>query len=256
MQRLLLTAIMVAFTVLGLFLLLASADAEGRAGGAALALFFGVGGSAYIGLPLLTRRSGPGTILRGRARTSGGDEPAFLFPVPRAKRILGVIAAAGLAAGSALMGLAGAVVVGVIGGVFFTGLLVAMLMTLRRPRHLGLTPTRVQVAVAAMVQDVPWEALRGAEVYEQPAARGTTITTVGISADPDAVTTTGGARWLARLNRGFTPYAMTIGAHDLAGSADVTVRVLEDYRRDPARRAAIGTPEEHARLLAELAWET
>lgn len=250
MQRVLVSGVIALFTLAGLVLLV-TGDAGERLGGAMAVLFFGVGGSAYVAMPLMTRR-GSATVLSTRVPTGDGPEPAFLFPVPRAKRLVGVTAAAGLTAGSVLLAVAGNPLAGWTGAAVFGAFAAIMLRTLGKPRGVALTPARVQVMLAEGTHEAPWETIQGAEIFDQPASRGTTIPTLGIAADDGAVRTIRGWAWMARLNRGFTGHALTIGADHLAGSAEDVARAVRRYRADPVRRAAIGTPEERARLVAEL----
>ena len=58
--------------------------------------------------------------------------------------------------------------------------------------------------------------------------------------------------WLGRLNRRTTPYEVSFKADAFAGEAETILRAIKRYQGDARRRRAIGTEEEHARLLREI----
>ena len=55
-----------------------------------------------------------------------------------------------------------------------------------------------------------------------------------------------------KLNRRATPYEVSFKADAFAGEAEDVVSAIKRYQRDARRRRAIGSAEEHARLLREL----
>ena len=234
------------FTLFGLLIIAVGPTAENRLVGLMCVLFFGVGGFAYLGGPLLTR-SGPGTVRRERFRTSAGLEPAFVFPTPRSKQLATTVGAGGMAGGSVLLAVieTGWVVIAcaAIFGLFF----VFMLLSLRRGQKLVLTPTRVVVDAVAGTVELPWEAVVDVEVFEMPAGRAT-VDMLGIAAsDPEAaVWTRGGV--LGRLGSNRTGYDLVVGADTFAGEGEDVVAAIRAYRDDPERRRHIGSEEELARL--------
>jgi hypothetical protein len=206
----------------------------------------GVGGLAAVAQPLLSRRR-PEVWRLG----SEGGEPALVIRTPRAKRVLGAVACAGMLLGSALLITVGGVVPGVLGVVVFGALLVLMAATMRRSRHLSLTPARLVLTGPTEHVSLAWDALAEAFVYEMPAGR-TTMTMIAIRATDPAAVVRRRARWYGRLNRSFTGFDITWGAYDLEAEPENVIDALEIYRTAPLRRAGLGTPAERERLLADL----
>lgn len=240
----------VVFTLLGIVMVAVGPGADTRLTGLMCILFFGLGGLAYLGGPLLTR-SGPGTVLRERVQTSAGSEAAFVFPTPRRKRIVVTIGMFGFTAGGALIALAGGGWIGILCAGFFGLLFLLGLFSLRRPQRLVLTPTRLLVCTAAMAVELPWEKVGDVDIYEQSAGR-TSVDMLGVAAkDPDDAVWTRGRR-LGRLGRHFSPYALIVGADTFAGEAEGVVEAIKRYKRDARARRSIGGEAEHARLLHEL----
>jgi hypothetical protein len=239
----------VVFTLIGLATLVLGQDAGQRLSGLMLVLFCGFGSVGYLGGPLLTRR-GRGTIARGRA----GTEPAFVFPVPRSKRLAQLVGTAGLAGGCVLLYvIAGGWVLALCMVVFVLFLLLASYRGVR-PVRLVITPTRVLVGGS----QIAWENIDDIDLYEMPAGN-TTVDTVGIDAkDPADIVQ---ARWKAlilRLARNLSAYDLVVGADLFAGAGEEIVEVLKTYKRDARRRRSIGSEEELARLhrLPSLAGRT
>jgi hypothetical protein len=139
---------------------------------------------------------------------------------PRAKRVLGAVACAGMLLASALL-VTGGIVPGLLGVVVFGALLVLMAATMWRSRHLSLTPAR-------LVLTGPTEHVR--------------------ATDPSAVVRER-ARWYGRLNRSFTGFD---GAYELVAEPEHVINAVEIYRTAPVRRAGLGTAAERERLLADL----
>jgi hypothetical protein len=241
-----LAAIGAGFTLIGLLLIVVGPDAENRLLGLTCVLFFGLGGLAHFGGPLLTRR-GPGTVRAEHVTTSAGLEAAFVFPTPASKRLTMLLAAGGMAAASVILIPLGAGWIGILGTVVFGGCFLLMLLTMRRAQQLVLTPTRVLADAGAGTVEVPWEAVGDVRLYELPAGR-TTVDMLGVDAtDPGAVVWTRGG-WLGRVNQRFTPYDLTVGADTFAGSGEEVVEAIRRYRDDPEQRRYIGSQEELARL--------
>ncbi len=121
----------------------------------------------------------------------------------------------------------------------------AFVFPARRGRmRLALTPTRVIATSVAGTVELPWQAVRAAEIDGA---------VLGIAAgDPGAALWTRG-RWLGRLNQRATPYAVSFKAAAFGGAAEDIVRAIARYKRDARRRRSIGTEQEQARLLAERA---
>jgi hypothetical protein len=76
---------------------------------------------------------------------------------------------------------------------------------------------------------------------------------LGIAARRQGAATWTRGAWLGRVNRRATAYEVSFAARAFADGPDEVVTAIERYRSDKKRRRAIGTDEEHARLLAELA---
>jgi hypothetical protein len=126
-----------------------------------------------------------------------------------------------------------------------TGSQAAFVFPARRGRmRLALTPTRVIATSAAGTVELPWKAVRDAEIDGA---------VLGIPATPPGTAVWTRGRWLGRLNQRATPYAVSFKAAAFADEAEDVVRAIERYRRDARRRRSIGTDEEQARLLAERA---
>jgi hypothetical protein len=235
-------AIVGVFTLCGLLLLVVGPDAETRLTGLVSILFFGLGGLAFLGGPLLTRR-GPGTVRAERVSTSAGLEPAFVFPTPAAKRWAMTVGAGGMAAAGVLMVFLGAGWIGILAAAVFGLFFVFMLWTARRPQRLVLTPTRIMADAGAGTVELPWEAVEDVELFELPAGR-TTVDMLGVSAtDPGAAVWTRGAL-LGRMSRNMTAYDLCVGADTFAGSGEDVVEAIRRYRDDPAGRRRIGAEGE------------
>jgi hypothetical protein len=117
--------------------------------------------------------------------------------------------------------------------------------------RLALTPARVIATSAAGTVELPWKVVAGVEIYQLPGGRAD-ADLLGIAATrPGAAMWTRG-RWLGRLNRRATPYEVSFKADGFAGEAEDVVSAIKRYQRDARRRRAIGSEEEHARLLREL----
>jgi hypothetical protein len=249
-------AIFATFTLLGLLLLVVGPDAEVRLTGLVSILFFGLGGLAYLGGPLLSRR-GPGTVRAERVSTSAGLEPAFVFPTPAAKRWTMTVAAGGMAAAGVLMIFLGAGWIGWLAALVFGFFFLFTLWTARRPQRLVLTPTRIMADAGAGTVELPWDAVRDAVIFAMPAGR-TTVDMLGVTAtDPEAAVWTRGAL-LGRLNRNVTAYDLVVGADTFAGTGEDVVEAIRRYRDDPDSRRRIGVEEElgHLHRLLSLAGRT
>jgi hypothetical protein len=119
----------------------------------------------------------------------------------------------------------------------------AFVFPARRGRmRLALTPTRLIATSAMGTVELPWKAV--AEVVIDQRVLGIAAT------EPGAALWTRG-RWLGRLNRRATPYAVSFKAAAFAGEAEDIVRAIKRYQRDARRRRSIGTDQELARLLGE-----
>jgi hypothetical protein len=243
-KRVLLTLTFIGFTAGGVAILIFG-TAEDRPMGAMCVLFFGAGGSAYVGLPLLTRRTGEVLAELGRA----DGEPAFLFPQPRSKLALILVGLTGMTAASVLLLVAGALFPGIVGTVIFGGVLLLTLVSALTGHRtqLALTPTRVIASGAFSAVELPWDAVGEVTTYDQPTARGASVPMLGIDAlDPAAVRRTGWMRGLRGLDKRLTPFDLTIGAQVFTGSGESVAAAVCFYRDRPQRRARIGTPEELA----------
>ena len=243
-------------TLVGLALAVLGETAGQRLIGVALVLLAGLAPAPYILGPLLSR-SGPGTVLCGRVRTSAGSETAFVFPTPRAKRIATLARAVAVAGGcAALLAAAGGwllIVVTALAAIYL-GLALAG----RARQRLVLTPTRVVLAGPLTTVELPWETIDEVEIFETTPWRSTTVDMLGVTAtDPDAVVWTRGER-LGRLARGATDYDICVGADSFAGTGEDVVNAICRYSHDRDRRRRIGSEEELASLhrLLDLAGRT
>jgi hypothetical protein len=209
---------------------------ETRLIGAMSVLFFGCGGLALL-LPLVNRRGGGAVRI-----VDVGAERGFLFGLGRAKRIVVIIAAAGMTAASALLIGFGYAIVGALGVITFGAFMLYAALTLGRPHGLALTPTRVVVR-GASGGELPWDAVAGVGFVEHARARY-----IGIDATDRALLRRTGPRWLARVNRKLVPVDLLVPADHLAAAPEHALRALIAYLEDPQRRRAIGTEAELARL--------
>ena len=127
----------------------------------------------------------------------------------------------------------------------------AFVFPARRGRmRLALTPTRVIATSAAGTVELPWDAVADVAIYRLPGGRSD-ADVLGIAATgPGAAIWTRG-RWLGRLNRRVTPYDVSFKADAFAGEAGDIIHAIKRYQRDARRRRAIGSKQEHARLLGE-----
>jgi hypothetical protein len=125
----------------------------------------------------------------------------------------------------------------------------AFVFPARRGRiRLALTPTRLIATSLAGTVELPWKALGGVEIAALPGGRADTPV-LGITANrPGAAVWTRGG-WLGRLNRRATPYEVSFKADAFAAEGEDILRAIKRYQGDARRRRAIGTEEEHARLL-------
>lgn len=221
-------AISLAFVAAGALLIATGETAIGLMS----VLFFG-GGALVLGLPLLNRTGGEAV-----RRTSFDGEPAFLFPISRLKQGVVVLAGLGMGAAGVLIALAGGLFIGVACAVFFGGVAVIGLVSLRGERGLFLTPRRI-VARFNGEAEIAWEDLASVEVDDYGSAPFLTL--VG------RVHHRRGA-WLARLNRRLLPASITLPANSFVGDPQRIVAAVAAYREDERRREWIGMPEEHARL--------
>ena len=221
-------AISLAFVAAGALLIATGETAIGLMS----VLFFG-GGALVLGLPLLNRAGAEAV-----RRTSFDGEPAFLFPISRLKQSVVVLAGLGMGAAGVLIALAGGLFIGVACAVFFGGVAVIGLVSLRGERGLFLTPRRI-VARFNGEAEIAWEDLASVEVDDYGSAPFLTL--VG------RVHHRRGA-WLARLNRRLLPASITLPANSFVGDPQRIVAAVAAYREDERRREWIGMPEEHARL--------
>jgi hypothetical protein len=177
-------------------------------------------------------------VQREYTQTSAGQEAAFVFPIPAAKRNAQLLAAAGLTGGTAAFALAagGGVVLIAIAPLFGLVLVVAA-ASRGRAHRLVLTPTRVLSEAVGSTTEIPWEAVDRVELFEMPSGQ-TTLDMLGVmAADRDAVLHTRG-RLLGRVNRRFARYDLIISADTFAGEG--VVHAIRRYRDDPERRRRIG----------------
>jgi hypothetical protein len=193
-------------------------------------------------------RRGPGAVRCERVQTSAGSESAFVFPMPRGRQLAVTVLMLVITCG-------GVVVIGGWLGILCTALFglffLLSLHSLVRPQRLVLTPTRLMVSANLGTVELRWEAVRTVEIYAMPGGRSTAAM-LGVAAkDPDAATWTRGRRF-GRLCRRLSHYDLTVGAETVAGEPEDVVNAIRRYQRDARRRRAIGSEEEHARLLREL----
>jgi hypothetical protein len=117
--------------------------------------------------------------------------------------------------------------------------------------RLALTSARVIATSAAGTVELPWKVIAGVEIYQLPGGRAD-ADLLGLAATrPGAAVWTRG-HWLGRLNRRATPFEVSFKADAFVSEAEDVVNTIERYKRDARRRRAIGTEEEHARLLEDL----
>jgi hypothetical protein len=122
----------------------------------------------------------------------------------------------------------------------------AFVFPARRGRiRLALTPTRVMATSAFGTVELRWKAIARVETYHLPGGGAGLLGIAGT-----AVWTRGG--WLGRLNRRGTPYDVSFKADAFVAEAKDVIDAIKRCQRDARRRRAIGSEEEHARLLAEL----
>jgi hypothetical protein len=127
----------------------------------------------------------------------------------------------------------------------------AFVFPARRGRiRLALTPTRVVATSLAGTVELPWKAFAGAEIAPLPGGRPGTLV-LGLTAHrPGAAVWTRGG-WLGRLNRRATPYEVSFKADAFAADGEDILRAIKRYQGNARRRSAIGSEQEHARLLGE-----
>jgi hypothetical protein len=127
----------------------------------------------------------------------------------------------------------------------------AFVFPARRGRmRLALTPTRVIARSAVGTVELPWKAVADVAIYQLPGGRSD-ADLLGIAAtEPGAAVWTRG-RWLGRLNRRVTPYEVSFKADAFACEADDIIQAIKRYQHGARRRRAIGSEQEHARLLGE-----
>jgi hypothetical protein len=228
-------AICLAFAAVGLAMIVFG-DAPTRVAGASSLLFFG-GGSLALAMPLLTRR-GEGAV----RLTEVGIERGFLFPLSRAKQLLVVIAAFGMAAAGVLIALAGGVIAGLLCAIVFGTFALVGVSRLFGERGIAITPTRV-VVTANSRAEVAWEDVAYFGILRQSRSR---MLGVKVS-DPQRIERRNGP--LARFNRTLVPVDIVIAADQLAADPEVVLQALVAYLDVPERRRHIGTPDELARVL-------
>jgi hypothetical protein len=233
------TATAVVMVLFGAVALIVGPDAETRLLGVSCVLFFGPGMAAYLGPPLLTRH-GPLTVEREYVQTSVGQEAAFVFPIPAAKRNAQLLAAVGLTGGTAAFAVAagGGVVLIAIAVMFGLVLLIGAAGR-GRAHRLVLTPTRVASEAIGNTTEIPWEAVDRVQLFEMPAGQAT-LDMLGVMAtDRDAVVWTRG-KLLGRMNRRLSRYDLITSADTFAGEGEDVVHAIRRYRDDPQRRRRIG----------------
>jgi hypothetical protein len=218
--RIALPIICVAFTALGVVLIVAG---EPVIGGAAV-LFFGLGAVGL--LPAVRRRRSPQP-----ARSIVYDgEPALLFPLGKVRQALAGAGAAGLAAASVLLVVAG-IYVGAIGAAFFGPVAVLLLIRINRPHGLVLTPTRVVQDTLYRVE-IPWDAVDGAGLVTMSSTQVLAVR----AGDPTRVR----SGRFARFNRRFGPGEIMIPAIQMTGPPEEALRTLELCLAEPRARARLG----------------
>ncbi len=213
------------FALVGVAILVVG-GADGRALGAMVVLFFGVGGLA-LAAPLLSR--GDGVEL-----TEVGAERGFRFPISRLKQFVFALASLGMTAACVLIAAAGSWIIGGLGTVVFGGFTLALLAQMRGRHGLVMTPTRVVVDFNGRAE-LAWEDVAGVTLHDRY---------VGIRAtEPGRVARTG------RFNRGVGTADVVVPADALAGGPAQAVHLLEHYLAQPGARRAIGTADELARVI-------
>ena len=233
----------VLFSLFGVLVIVAGRDVEGRALGVMILLVFSCSGAAYLSGPALTRR-GPRTVRCERVETAAGQEPAFVFPNPRAKR-----RATAFGLGGTAVGVVGMLVL--MGGGWFLIAGAALLcliatwalISLRRPQLLALTPVRVLVVTPTGVVEMPWDAGLDAEIYPMPTGQ-TTVDMVGlVAADPAEVRWTRG-RIIGSVNSRLSKYAVSVPADSFAGEGEHVVAAIRHYAADGVARRRIGSADD------------
>ena len=136
---------------------------ETRLIGAMSVLFFGGGGLALL-LPLLSRGGGAAVRI-----VDVGAERGFLFGLGRAKRVVVIVAAAGVTAASGLLIAYGYMIVGAAGAVVFGAFMLYAVLTMGREHGLAMTPTRV-VVPGAGGGELAWDAVAGVGFVEHARA--------------------------------------------------------------------------------------
>lgn len=215
------------FVVVGLVLLAFGEDAEARVAGAISVLFFGGGGLAVFGLPLLERR-GPAAP---RIVEVGG-EPAIVFGLSRGRQWLVLVAALLVTTACVVIALAGGTVIGIVGAVVFGAFTLLAVRGLLTPRGLALSPAGI-TALGYGQGRVAWD-----DVERVGVLREGPLQLVGI----DAARVQRGA--FGRWNRRFSSTDLAVPADD----AEAVVAALITYLEQPERRLALGTEQELARL--------
>jgi hypothetical protein len=239
------------FSLFGVLVIVAGRDAGGRAMGVMILLVFGCSGAGYLSGPALTRR-GPRTVRCERVEIAAGQEPAFVFPTPRAKRRAAAFGLAGTAVGVVgMLALMGGAWFLIAGAALLCLIAAWVLISLRRPQLLALTPARVLVVMPTGAVELPWDAGLDAEIY--PMATGqTTVDMVGlVAADPAAVTWTRG-RMLGHVNSRLSKYAASVPADSFDGEGEDVVAAIRQYAADSVARRRIGSADEHDHLLRAL----
>jgi hypothetical protein len=245
-------ALLYAFVCLfGVLVAVAGQGAGAHVLGAMIVLVFASCAVAQLGGPALTRQ-GPRTVRRDRVETSGGSEPAFVFPSPRAKRRASALGLGGIAIGVVgMLAITGGGPFVIAGVVVLCLVAVWALRSLRRPQVVALTPQRVVVATPTGTVEVPWTAGVAAEIYPMPTGQATVDMIGLVAADPAAVNWTRGSV-VAGVNSLLSRYVVSVPADAFAGAGEDVVAAIRGYVGDVAGRSRIGAADEHDRLLRML----
>jgi hypothetical protein len=227
-------AICVGFALIGVALIIIG-PADARILGTLTLLFFGVG-SLSLASPLVTRRG-----VTTMEIADVGNERGFLLPVARLKALMTIAACAGIAAAALLFW---AIVpdawwIGISGLVLFGGLAIWRIALLPRRQGLAFTPTGVKL-LGWGDPEIDWDDITSAFLFEQ--SRNVML---GIRAtDPACVRRRHSQGLLVRWNRKFTGSDMAVPTGELAGSPQHALETLLTCKREPARRARLGTTDE------------
>jgi len=241
-----LLAASILFTLVG-FAISFVGSAEEKPVGIVTVLFFGVGGLVMILLTRKPRRRHPEVRI---VQHGGLHSQALVFPASPTRLWIGAAATAAWATAGVLMAMnadsftgrwseGSVLVLGIVMAALFGVLAVLALVGVARGTFLALLPNGILVRARLGSTFVPWEAMTEFGVAD---VRGNPFIGIAVS-DPEAVETSGPARWSmrARVSRHLAGFDLTFPAAILAVPLEVVTRTVLHYLERPQERADIGS---------------